>query len=63
MNPFLNPFFLKISPIDESVLFHVDPIFNLQQEMNLRAFRVQQSICLKGFKSAVCDAICKTHNH
>ena len=34
------------------------------QQMNLCAFRVQQTICLRGFKRrAVCDAVSKTHNH
>ena len=47
----LNSFFLKIRPIFDSILFNMIPTLNLQQEMNLCAFRVQQTICLKGFKS------------
>ena len=41
------------------------PTLNLQQEMNLCAFRVQQSICLNGFKSGagLVGNECKTRNH
>ena len=58
-------FSLKRSQILSQICFTRSLPLNLRQEMNLCSFRVQQTICLKGFKSggSLVGNECKTRNH